>query len=108
MAFTTTQRAKEVLHITHDTDDGMIGILIVACTRMVVNYLKSAADPYLDSGGSVPSGVEIPEEIELATIFLVGLLFNNPDKDPDKMFRQGNLPMPVTAMLTPLRDPALA
>lgn len=110
MSFVTREEVKAALRILPDEndDDALLDGLIEAATGAVVRYLKSAADQYLDSGGSVPSGVEIPGVIKTATIMLVGYLFRNPDQDPDKNFERGYLPAPVTALLYPLRDPALA
>ena len=108
MAFVTLEETKAALRIDHDDDDTLLSALIEAATGAVINYLKSAADEYLDSGGSVPSGEDIPPVIKTATIILVGYLYRNPDQDPDKDFERGYLPAPVTALLYPLRDPALA
>jgi hypothetical protein len=44
----------------------------------------------------------------MATILLTGHFYNNPDGDPEHDWEQGYLPRPVTALLYPLRDPALA
>jgi uncharacterized phage protein (possible DNA packaging) len=108
MTFATLEETKQALRIYHDDDDSTLNLLIGAATGAVANYLKSAADPYLDSGGSVPSGVDVPPVIKTATIMLVGYLYKNPDQDPDKDFERGYLPAPVTTLLYPLRDPALA
>ena len=108
MAFATLEETKQALRIDHDDDDDSLDILIQAATGAVANYLKSAADDYLDSGGSVPSGVEVPAVIKTATIMLAGYFYKNPDQDPEKDFERGYLPAPVMALLYPLRDPALA
>ena len=107
-AFVTLDEVKPSLRIDFDDDDALLSMLIEAATGAVINYLKSAADQYLDSGGEVPSGMEIPAEIRFATIFLVGVMYRSPDQDQDGAFERGYLPMPVTALLYPLRDPALA
>jgi hypothetical protein len=109
-ALVTSDEVKRALRIDLDDtdDDALIEQLIYGATKMVINYLKSAADAYLDSGGDVPSGTDIPDEIKTATIMLVGFLFKQSDQDPEGYFERGYLPKPVTAILYPLRDPALA
>jgi hypothetical protein len=105
------QHVKSSLKIeSSDWDSLLDSIYIPAASRAVINYLKSAADTLLDldSGGNIPADFEVPEEIRMATIILVGYWFRNTDSDPDKEFEQGFLPRPVTALLYPLRDPALA
>ena len=107
-SFVTLQDVKDSLRIYFCDDDPQILLLMEAATGAVINYLKSSADQYLDSGGDVIDGVKIPAEIQIATIFLVGILYRSPDNDTEGAFDRGYLPRPVTALLTPLRDPALA
>jgi hypothetical protein len=110
MSFATREDVKQALRMLEgeDDDDALIDQIVMAATGAVVNYLKAGADPYLDSGGSVPSGVEVPSVIRSATIILACYLYRNPDQDPEKSFERGYLPAPVAALLYPLRDPALA
>lgn len=105
------QYTKMALKIeANDWDVLLESVYIPAASRAVINYLKSAADALLDldSNGNPPAGFAVPEEIQMATIALVGYWFRNPDSDPDKEFEQGYLPRPVTALLYPLRTPAIA
>ncbi|MEC9246285.1 MAG: head-tail connector protein [Pseudomonadota bacterium] len=90
-------------------DDTLLDAYIEAASAAVINYLKDQAEVILnlDSGGDVPSGTEIPKEIETATILLVGHFYREPDGDTEEAFDRGYLPKPVTALLYPLRDPAL-
>ncbi len=101
-AFVTLPELKAGLLISHDDDDVALTLYIEAATGAVVNYLKSSAVPLLEPGA------EIPPEIKVSVIFLVGILWRNPDNDTESAFEQGFLPKPVTALLYPLRDPALA
>jgi len=107
-AFVTLEATKARLNIETSDDDVMLDGMIEAATGAVIGYLKSAADPYLDSGGDVPSGTEVPAVIQTATIMLVGYFYRNRDQDPDGDFERGYLPAPVVSLLYPLRDPALA
>lgn len=92
-----------------DQDDDLQGY-IYAASKSVLNYLKGNADALLDldTAGEMPTGFEVPDDIQMATIVLIGYFLRNPDGDPDKAFEPGFLPAPVTAILYPLRDPALA
>jgi uncharacterized phage protein (predicted DNA packaging) len=99
--YTTLEATKSALRIDHDDDDANLSLLITASTRMVASYLKAAApDPEFLS--------EVSEEIQVATIMLVGYLYANPDSNPDKAFDPGYLPAPVQSILYPLRTPTLS
>ena len=50
----------------------------------------------------------VPFEVRAATVLMIGHLMRNPDNNVEGAFDRGYLPMPVTALLYPLRDPALA
>lgn len=124
MEYVTLERAKAHLGMDHDEDDTLIGAYIVAASGAVKNYLKSASayeverdsndDPVLDSNGDTEyirdsSGdkvVALP--VQQATLLLIGHFYKDRDENPDGAFAQGYLPAPVTALLYPLRDPALA
>jgi hypothetical protein len=47
-------------------------------------------------------------EVKAAVLLLVGYFFKDRDNDKNHEYEQGYLPRPVTALLYPLRDPALA
>jgi hypothetical protein len=102
--FASLKETKASLRILDDEtdDDDLLRLLIKAASASVANYLKSAATPLL------VDGAEIPGEVKVATIMLTGFLYRSPDQDPDQYFERGYLPMPVTALLYPLRDPAIA
>lgn len=109
LALTTIERLKKRLAILHDDDDDDLEFLILAASRAVVNYLDTRADAVLDldSSGDLPSGVEIPPEVEAATLYLAGVMYRNKDgADPD--FVGTSLPYPVIAFLRPLRDIPIA
>ncbi|WP_421367008.1 head-tail connector protein [Agrobacterium tumefaciens] len=102
--FATMDELKASLRIlpTETDDDALLSLLLMAASKSVANYLKSAAGPLL------AVGADIPPEVVVSTIMLVGYLYRSPDQDPDRYFEPGYLPAPVTALLYPLRDPAVA
>lgn len=107
MMFITLEEAKAQLRVDTDTDDIDIELKIHAASGAVRNYLKASADVYFDEGGSViPEAV--PFEVKAATQIMLGYLYKDRDEDPSGAFEQGFLPRPVTALLYPLRTPALA
>ncbi|EXF45265.1 Phage gp6-like head-tail connector protein [Pseudomonas sp. BAY1663] len=124
MMYVTLERAKAHLNMDHDEDDNLIGLYITAASRAVKNYLKSGSpfkieadsdgnDVVNSSGDPVyerdSSGAKIiAEEVQAATLLLIGYLYKDRDENPDGAFEAGYLPKPVTALLYPLRDPALA
>jgi hypothetical protein len=100
-------------------EDDQIEEFVEAASAAVVNYLKSGADAFLNTAGlpeelTDTSGDVLeyiaPDVVKAATKILVGALFRNRDsKDPAADgWRDGYLPPAVTALLYPLRDPALA
>lgn len=124
MMYVTLDRAKTHLNMDHDEDDNLIGMYITAASRAVKNYLKSGSpfkvetdsdgNDVLDSSGDPvyerdSSGAKIiAEEVQAATLLLIGHLYKDRDENPDGAFEAGYLPKPVTALLYALRDPALA
>lgn len=101
---------KKALRVDTDEDDDLLSSYIVAASAAVISYLKGRASEVLDmdSGGELVSGAVVPGNIEMATVYMVGHFYREPDSDTDKAFEQGYLPRPVTALLYPYRDPALA
>lgn len=97
----TKDRVKAALRLDGNDDDAALDLLISAASGSVLNYLKSAGSGMIDPNTA-------PNEVQIATIYLIGVLLRNPDNDTERAFDQGYLPMPVTAILYPLRDPALA
>lgn len=124
MEYVTLDRAKAHLGMDHDEDDTLISAYISAASGAVKNYLKSASayeverdsndDPVLDSNGDPVyardsnGAKEVRLEVQQAVLLLIGYFYKNRDENPDNAFAQGYLPAPVTALLYPLRDPALA
>lgn len=123
MMYVTLARAKQHLNMDHDQDDVLIEAYIGAASEAVKNYLKSASpyeverdsndDPITDSSGDPiyvvdSSGDKVVKySVQAATLLMVGFLYKDRDENPDEAFQQGFLPKPVTALLYPLRDPAL-
>ena len=101
-AIVSIEDVKAVLHIgtpEHPVteDDAKLDILIEGASQAVRNYLKGhVEDIYADTA------------VRVATIALVGILYREPDGDEASAFGRGHLPAMVTALLYPLRDPALA
>lgn len=102
--------AKAQLRQDSNDDDGYITMLIHAASGMVLNYLKRdlndlTSDDLIDYDSE---GVIImEEETRMATLYLIGMLYRDRDGQMSDKWQQGYLPYPVTAMLYPLRDPAL-
>ncbi|UVM07055.1 head-tail connector protein [Pseudomonas laurylsulfatiphila] len=107
MMFITLEEAKLHLRVDGDSDDSDITLKTHAASGSVRRYLKSAADPYFDEAGEVIPD-KVPFEVKAATQLMLGYLFNQRDEDSGREFEPGYLPRPVTALLYPLRDPALA
>lgn len=108
----TVDHVRTALKLDSGESDTIIALYISAASRAVVRYLKGQAGTLLtiDSPPNSPPDdlSAVSEDIQMATILLTGHFYNNPDGDPDHDWEQGYLPRPVTALLYPLRDPALA
>ncbi len=114
MMLVSLAMTKDHLRMDHSSEDSIIELYIHAASGAVLNYLgENGSDAILDSSGivSYDSNLEpvgIPYEVQAATLILVGHFYKDRDNNDGNAFMQGYLPMPVTALLYPLRDPALA
>lgn len=109
----TLQQASDHLRRDTDDDDSDLRLKIMAASSAIYAYLKSGSDLFTDTAGylvldSAGDPVGVPYQVKAATLLMVGYLYKQRDEDTDKEFEQGYLPRPVTALLYPLRDPALA
>lgn len=104
----TLAMTKKKLRIFHDDRDPHYAILITAASEAVINYLGAQADAVLDldSGGDPVSILAVPAVVQAATLCLIDVM--DRDGEAADQFAQGYLPKPVTSLLYPLRDPALA
>lgn len=109
----TLDQAKAHLRVTHSSDDADIELKVEAASGAVLNYLKSAADAFLDSSGEPimttdsPPVSTVPREVQQATLLMLGWMFNFREGEGQGM-TPGYLPVAVVSLLYPLRDPALA
>lgn len=124
MTYVDLPTAKKHIGMDHDDDDSLIELYIKAASGAVKNYLKSSlpfevvrdefGNPAIDSNDDPVLVVDssgafvIRSEVVSATLILIGHFYKDRDNNADGAFQQGYLPMPVTALLWPLRDPALA
>jgi hypothetical protein len=113
MMLVTLDQGKSHLRVDFEDEDNDITLKIHAASGAVLNYLKSGANIFLDSNGDLEfdsneEPVGVPFEVKAATLLMLGFLYKDRDENADGAFQQGYLPMPVTALLFPLRDPAIA
>lgn len=120
MKLITVAQARAHVRADHQAEDAQLEEFVEAASAAVVNYLKSGADIFLNTlglpeeiYGDSPAEViayAVPPEVQTATKLLVGYFFRNRDgSEPNSDgWQPGYLPPPVTALLYPLRDPALA
>lgn len=125
MMLVTLEEAKNHLFIDFDTFDADITLKIKSASGMVLNYLKGRknlyvieldedGDPILDSQGYQIYELDsqgdrlVRDEVKHAVLIMLGILYRDRDGVEAKDWAPGFLPAPVTAILYPLRDPALA
>lgn len=112
MMLVTLEQAKSHLRVDYDFEDDLITAYVQGASGAVLNYLKvdgeewfdSSGDPLLDSSGDSI----VPYVIEAATLIMTHYLYRLRGDNKDNAYERGYLPMPVTALLYPHRDPALA
>lgn len=125
MNLVTLQEAKDNMYVTFSASDTDIKLKIAAASGAVLNYLKGRSKLYvietdsdgvemLDSSGDPVYERDsqgkrlIRSEVKQATLILVGIFFRDRDGAEADKWEPGFLPRPVTALLYPLRDPAVA
>lgn len=108
----TLAQAKAQHRVDNDDLDSTITLLIRAASLAVLRYLKtpyayqdSAGDVIVDSQGEP---TEVPEDVGLAVLYLVGIALRDPSGKESKDWEHGYLPKVVTSLLYPLRDPSLS
>lgn len=91
-------------------DDAILeNVYIPAASLAVTGYLKGQADTVIPGLADSPQTAEgCPEDVQIATIILIGMIYREPDGDEAKNFGHGKLPDMVTSLLYRYRDPALA
>lgn len=118
MMLVTLQQARDHLRSDTNADDADLTLKIHGASGAVLNYLKGAnrlvqevdgdGVPVVDADGLPVYTEEVLFEVQAAVLLLLGYLYKDRDNDKDHEYEQGFLPRPVTALLYPLRDPALA
>jgi hypothetical protein len=107
-------QAKDHLRIDNDAEDNDLVLKIKGASRAVMRYLKdTGTESFTDSFGDVyedSNGValNVPEDIQSATLLMLGYLHRDRDGDTEKAYTMGFLPAAVTALLYPLRTPTVA
>lgn len=123
MDLITVQEAKDHLQVDHDDSDAEILAMVSEASGAVLNYLDGApiGQPVRDEQGVVMRDTDdevvylrdsnddlvIRYEVQAATKLMVGYLFRLRDEDEKREYEMGYLPRPVTALLYPLRSPAV-
>lgn len=116
MMLVSLETASE--HLRRDTtdDDADLELKIKAASRAVVTYLKTPS--FADSNGDIPEdsngiAIEVPEDVQAATLLLIGEYYRNRDADAGQtgkvpeQFGYGYLPQAVIALLFPYRSPTV-
>lgn len=105
-------QAKARLRIDDDADDVNVELLIAGASLACLRYMGDVA-LYNDSAGEIPTDtagdpIGIPEDVQIAVIYLVGIWYRDPDGVESDKWEHGFLPTPVISILYPFRLPTLA
>lgn len=113
----TLEQAKKHLRVVHDSDDEDIVLKIEAASGAILNYLKEAADEFIDSSDEIimttdsPPASTVPKIVMQATLLLLGDFFKNREPTSDdpvaSQYGFGHLPRAVIALLYHYRLPSL-
>jgi hypothetical protein len=106
------------LHLRRDTDDddADLQLKIEAASEAIADYLKDAANAFLDSSGNVPEDsngdpVGVPARVRAATLELIGHMYKERDGGMDsavsEQFGYGYLPKSVISLLYSMRRPTV-
>lgn len=100
--FVTVVEAKQGLHFDVEAteDDAQFTMLIAAASERVAAYIGSRISEVTDADKKATD-----PRLKVATIMLVGYLYNAPDQGTDDSYERGTLPKPVSSILYQLRDP---
>jgi hypothetical protein len=110
MMLVTLQQAKDHLRRpASSADNSDLTLKIHAASAVVLNYLEEGAT-FLDSAGDLPvdsngDALDVPYEVQAATLLMVGELYMNRGGSENKTFSDSDLPAPVKSLLYPLRVP---
>lgn len=125
MMLVSLEEAKRHLRVDFDDEDADITLRVHAASGAVINYLhtlRRAYAPMLDADGNPmydAAGDPVPEldgqdapvvafVVRAAVLLMLGHLYRDRDENPGNAYQMGYLPAPITALLYPLRDPAMA
>lgn len=109
VALVSVQRVKDLLK-RHEEDDAALAFLIEGASGRIIRHLDERASAVLGltEAGGLPEGAEVPEDVQIATICLVGHLLSNPEAPIEGAPSGDVLPVQVLWFLRGLRDPAFA
>ncbi len=100
--FVTVEEAKRGLHFDVEAteDNAQFTMLIGAASERIARYIGKRLSEVVDQDGKTNDA-----SVKIATIMLVGYLYNAPDQGADESFGTGTLPKPVSSLIYQLRDP---
>lgn len=113
MKLVTRAQARAQLMSDTDADDTHLELLIESASRFVMNYVNVNIDDFTDSAGEPYSfdtsgdPLNIPRDIQLATLYLIGWFYRNRDNDEGQEW-SGFMPAPARVLLSAYHDPTLA
>jgi hypothetical protein len=109
--FVSIQQVKVDLRIDNDDEDADIGLKISAASRSLAVYIQ-LPDAFQDSSGAIPldsSGDPIvDEDVQQATLILVGIMYRDRDGTEMEKWQQGYLPFAVTSFVYHRRVPSMS
>lgn len=93
----------------HDDDARIENLLIPGASAAVIHYLGDQAEEVIPGLAESPQTSDgVPEEVQIAVIDVVRVLYDVSSEEEYRRIEQGYLPPAATMLLYPLRDPALA
>jgi hypothetical protein len=95
----TLEQVKARIRVDGSDMDADLQDAIQGASAACIAYLKKC--PWQETE-------DVPPNVQNACVMLVGIFIRDPDGADWSAWQMGYLPTPVTALLYPLRDPALS
>jgi hypothetical protein len=112
MMLVSLQQAKDHLNEIGDDRDDEITLKIKGASRMIYRYIQDGSVIILESTNEPAQDSEgnpiVDEDIQTATLMMVGYLMKNKDEDSEKAWELGKFPNAVTAQIYHLRRLSMA
>lgn len=101
----TLPEVKAHLHIDHDFDDADLKLKIAGASAAILDHVRAWLAGF-DDEASIKASPDF-QRVKNAVLILVGILDRDRDGIDPQLYRQGELPYTVTALIATLHRPVI-